>query len=392
MSQTLSPEAVRLEIAPYKESMLSLLEMFVNHDSPSQRADLTTVLAHVVADEARSVGLAVERVPILEYGDCLVCRGPSKVGEPRVLIVAHLDTVYPEGTASERPFRIDGQRAFGPGVYDMKSGIVIALFAIRTLYKLLPDVGVAVTLLINTDEEPGSPQSRDLILREAQRHDLALIMEPGGPRGTLTLRRKGVGLFTLTVEGREAHAGADPSRGINSIVDMAQRLIALTATERLDESTTVNVGLVNGGTSPAVSPRWCEAVIDIRVASLEAQKEALARLEEIVALPGRNGARAFVRGGFHRQPMLPSQEAMRLAAAITALAGELGFELGIGESGGASDGNLTAAAGLSTIDGLGAHGGGAHSPDEFIAITSLYNKCALLALFLASLGGNTSNP
>jgi glutamate carboxypeptidase len=299
-------------------------------------------------------------------------------------MVGHFDTVYAAGTTRERPFRVEGPLAYGPGTVDMKGGLVIAIFALEALQ----EAGVAmppVTLIMNGDEEPGSPRSRGAILREAPGHDLALILEPGRPGPALTIARNGVGIFRMTVSGVEAHAGSEPEKGANAIVEAAHKAAALYALNDFAVGTTVNPGVIGGGTKPYVVPGSCELVTDIRVPKLSEQArvlEALDRITHEVHVPGTSTELA---GGFHRPPMEPTERTHEYVCLLRSVARSVGYPLGTTSSGGASDGNLTASAGVPTIDGMGAQGGRSHSPEEYIEIESLTRKGAVLAGFLASL-------
>lgn len=374
--------------------MWEWLETAVNLDSPSEHKELTQKVATLFAGFARECGLTVERVPQAEpFADCVVARWTpdpkvpaAELREP-VLLVGHMDTVFGPDEVAKRPFRRDGDRAYGPGVYDMKGGLVIGLTALRCVLEEFEDAWrTPVTFIMNPDEEPGSPVSRDLINQEAPKHGLSLVLEPG--RGTeqeptFTVRRKGVGILNIDVTGVEAHAGQEPELGVNSIVDMAHRILAVDAIQDLEVGTTVNAGVIQGGTHPYVVAGATRLQLDVRVPSEAEQERVLRELRAVVAGKWVPGAVATLSGGFHRPPMVPDDRATRIAETMVAFSQQVGYPVGMGQSGGASDGNLTAALGVPTIDGLGAQGGRAHSADEYVISSSILGKCQLVGRTLA---------
>lgn len=377
-----------------RDELLSFLEQVVNMDSPSDHKDLVDAAGSVFADRCREIGLGVTFDRQAEFGDNVVARigDPDTTDHrPRALMVGHMDTVYGRDTARERPFRITDGYAYGPGIHDMKGGLAIGLFALEAAMKHASRWRSAVTFIFNSDEEPGSPRSRKLITAESKRHDLALILEPGRPGPALTLGRKGVGVFRLSVEGVAAHAGAEPERGVNTIIDLAHRVLAVAQLADPNATgsagTTVTPGVITGGTEPYVVPDHADLRIDIRVPTLTEQQRVLDGLDRVVRSEVVAGATASLEGGFHRPPMEPTEETHRYAKYLQTIAAEEGFPLSASASGGASDGNLTAAL-IPTLDGLGTHGGRAHSPEEYIEIHSLFAKCAVLANFLLSLNAD----
>jgi glutamate carboxypeptidase len=267
----------------------------------------------------------------------------------------------------------------------MKGGLTIGLFALEALQAALGEIPLEVTFIFNGDEEVGSPRSRKVILEEAPRHDLALVLEPGRPGPALTVERKGVGIFRIAVEGTEAHAGAEPEKGVNSIVEAAHKIIAIQALNDWPAGTIVTPGVVSGGTKPYVVPGHTEIAIDCRVASAAERERINEALAGIAARSTIPGTRSALSGGFHRPPMEASEAGMAYVRRMQAIAEAVGYPLGAASTGGASDGNLTASVGTPTIDGLGVHGGRAHSPDEFIEVPSLEAKCRVLACFLGDI-------
>lgn len=378
-------EAIGAAVAARAPEALRFLEMLVNMDSPTEDKALSDRVGDVLERKAAGLGFACGRDRQEVYADTRLCRLGAPEARQRVLMVGHFDTVYAAGTAAARPFRIEGGRALGPGVLDMKGGLVVGLFAVEAVQGVLGKVPLELTFLFNGDEEIGSPGSRHLILEEARRHDLALILEPGRPGPSITIGRKGVGIFRIGVTGREAHAGAEPENGINSIVEAAHKTLAIEALTNPAVGTIVTPGVVHGGTRPYVVPGETRLEVDCRVASEAERARIEAALADIVAHSTVPGARATLEGGFHRPPMEQGAAAAEHIARLQEVARAMGYPLGTATTGGASDGNLTASVGTPTIDGLGVHGGRAHSAEEFIDIASLEAKTRVLAAFLADL-------
>jgi glutamate carboxypeptidase len=383
-------DALSRSIAAREQEMIAFLTQIVNMDSPSEDKALTDRVGDVLQRKAESLGMACEIDPQSAFGDNRICRiAPAAAAAAkrmaRVLLVGHFDTVYAAGTVAQRPFRIEGDTAYGPGTNDMKGGLAVGLFALQALRDVLGDMPVEVTFIFNSDEEVGSPRSRKVILAEGARHDVALVLEPGADGPALKIRRRGVGIFRIHVEGIEAHAGTEPEKGANSIVEMAHKVLAVEALNDAAAGTTVTAGVIHGGTKPYVVPGACVLEIDSRVTSLREQ----ARIEAaLAAIAGRTivpGTRSRLEGSFHRPPMETSERTMAYIAHMQQVGEAVGFPIATAASGASSDGNLLAAAGTPTIDGLGPHGGRPHSPNEYIELATLGAKCKLLAAFLATL-------
>ncbi|ALS20975.1 peptidase [Paenibacillus naphthalenovorans] len=372
-------QTIKEQIEGYMPDILRLLEESVNIDSPSTDKRQNDLMADWFTRQfQRLTGGRVIRVPNETYGDRLLCEVGS--GEKQILLLGHYDTVWPLGEAARRPFRIEDGRAYGPGVYDMKAGLLQAIFALKALLDSgrFPE-DKKVVLLMNSDEELGSPTSRALIEEQAKLSAVAFVLEPPmEPSGALKTSRKGSGRYKLAVQGISAHAGVNPEKGVSAIHELACQIQRLHALTDLSRGTTVNVGVIRGGIGSNVVAEHAEGEIDVRVAtSAEAERiEAeLARL--IPALPQ---ARLTLTGRMMRPPM----ERTDRTAALFALAQEIartdhGIELAETHTGGVSDGNFTAAVGTPTLDGLGARGDFAHSPDEYVRIDEIPLRTALLA-------------
>ena len=368
------------------------LRQAVEIESPSNSKPGIDRLARFFAGECeRQCG----KVTLLEQRDCgagliaefwggttgaNVARRATRV-KP-VLLLGHLDTVWPQGTLRRMPFRIRNGRAYGPGVMDMKSGIAIALAAIRSLQALGIEPASPVRLLLTSDEEVGSWAFREKIEAEAKRARAVLVLEPAAEGGALKTARKGVGEFQITVRGRASHAGINPGRGVNAIAELARQLLRLEKFADPNRGITLNAGVIEGGTRPNVVPELARAVVDVRIRRLR-DGERLAR--RIFGLkPIHPGARLKVEGGINRPP-LERIRAVELYRKAWALARELGFAVEEASTGGGSDGNFTAALGIPTLDGMGAVGDGAHAIHEHIVIRELPRRAALLAALVATL-------
>jgi glutamate carboxypeptidase len=351
---------------------ISLLEAVVNMDSPTVDKPLVDRLVRYLGTRFQTLGGSVEYIPAERFGDHLVARfdGASK---SRLLVLGHTDTVFPAGEVDRRPFKIENDRATGPGVFDMKAGITLIWAALRASGPLPRPV----TVLLTSDEEMGSPSSRELIEREAGAASAVLVLEPSLPGGGIKTSRKGVGRFTVMASGRAAHAGIDPSRGINAIEEIAHQIVLLQGMSDRARGTTVTVGVVQGGTRVNVVPAEAGVEIDVRITSNE---EAARVTEMIRALrPRLPGATLHIRGGINRPPMERTSDTARLFEIAREIGEELGIRIEEGSTGGASDGNFTAAMGIPTLDGLGPIGDGAHSLEEYVEIASLPERAALIA-------------
>jgi glutamate carboxypeptidase len=349
---------------------LQFLEQMVSMESPSFDKALVDAFVRFVGPRFAEIGGAVEYVRAERFGDHLVARfgGHSK---SRILLLGHTDTVWPAGELAKRPFNIADGRATGPGVFDMKAGILLMWMALQV------SNASPVTVLLASDEEVGSNSSRALIESEAALCRTVLVLEPSLPGGALKTSRKGVGRFTLKAIGRAAHAGIDPEKGVNAIEEISRQILNLQKMTDLSVGTTVTVGVVQGGTRSNVVPAEAAAEIDVRIASVDEAERIATRIKSLS--PELAGARLEIRGGIMRPPMERTSETVRLFESARAIAAELGHDLKEGATGGASDGNFTAALGIPTLDGLGAAGGGAHAIDEWVDVASLPLRAALLA-------------
>ena len=314
-----------------------------------------------------------------QLGDVVVGRLPGTGA--RLLLIGHMDTVFDDGTAAARPYRRDGDRALGPGVSDMKGGLLAGLHALGALAEA--GVHPSVTFVANPDEEIGSIFSTAIIRRLAAEHDVALVLECARANGDIVSARKGIADLELQLAGRAAHAGVEPEKGRSAILEAAHQVLALHALNGRWPTVTVNAGVIVGGTRPNVVAADCRVEVDLRAATSAEFDAAQAEVERIVAKPTINGVTATLRQTASHPPMERTPATGRLAELAIQIAGELGFALRDTATGGASDANTTSAAGLPTLDGLGPIGGDDHSADEWLDLGSVASRTELLALLMA---------
>lgn len=320
----------------------------------------------------------VERLPVTEHGDCWLARLPGH-GTGRVLLMGHLDTVYPDGTAAARPMHFEGSKIIGPGVCDMKGGLLVGMYALRALQIANYDDFEEIAFFFNSDEEMGSPSSRPIYEPVARGRDAALVLESARANGDIVSARKGSAEFTLRVNGKAAHAGVEPEKGANAVVELAHQILALYGLNGMMPGVTVNPGVINGGTVSNVIPAEAWVVVDVRATDLagaEAITKALNGLPAHTAVPGTH---TEIRGNFSYPPMARTPAVKLLAELARDSAHELGFEINDVATGGASDANVLASLGLPVLDGLGPIGGLDHSPDEYVEADSFVPRAAMVA-------------
>jgi glutamate carboxypeptidase len=379
----LSKKFLRL-LKPRLPQMLATLRRFVTAESPSLDKSATDRCCGVVAEEWSRHGARVERIAQKHRGDLLrITHAAAKSrSSGQLLVLGHYDTVYSTGTLAKMPFRLKGGKVYGPGIFDMKAGIVQALFALQALQQAEIPLRKRLVFLWTSDEEIGSESSRKFFEAEARRSDAVFVLEPSfGPRGLLKTARKGVGEAELIVHGRASHAGLAPREGINAIHELARQLARIEGWNDFRRGVTINAGIIEGGTRTNVIPERARAVLDLRALRISDMRAMERRLHAL--RPFHRGARLEVTGGFGRPPL-----ERKMSAALFARAKSLGkqINLSLGEctAGGGSDGNFTAALGIPTLDGLGAVGDGAHSSHEHIFINAMPERAALLAALLAT--------
>lgn len=370
--------------------MIACIQALVECESPSDHPPSVNRFVELFSGMVKDIA-RVRTYAGGAYGNHLRCEfklpgssEPALRRHGQILALGHSDTVWPLGTLKTMPFRQSRGRLWGPGVLDMKAGLVFFGFAMRILRELDVPVRRKVVLQINSDEEVGSPSSRVLTEGIARQSIAVLVLEPGtGLHGKLKTARKGVGDYRVTVRGRAAHAGLDFEQGANAVVEMARQIERIASFTRLQKGITVSPGVIQGGTRSNVVPAECHVEVDVRAPSAAAQRYLERQFASLKPFDTR--CTVDLSGGLNRPPMERSAGVRRLFQKACALGEEIGVELEESSSGGGSDGNFTAALGVPTLDGLGAAGEGAHASHESILINRIADRTALLAKLVASL-------
>ena len=366
------------------DAYLDELKTIVNIDSGTfTKAGVDRVAAYL-QERFQGLGFSTRFDQQEHYGDHLVATHQGNApGGPRILLIGHIDTVLPDGEAGRRPFAIsrrDGARiATGPGILDMKSGVLIGMYALHLLIEGQQANYSQVTFICNSDEEIGSPSSRPLIQQLAQQADAVLVLEPGRAQGTIVSSRKGCGQYRVEVHGLSAHAGVEPQRGRNAILELSYQVQKMQALNGTIPGATLSVGIIRGGERTNVVPDYAYFDMDVRVAdqaSLKALEEAMRQVTHQNKLAG---TRITLNGSLLCQPFERNQHNEQLVALAKEAGRELGVKIQDVGSGGASDANTTAAMAIPTLDGLGAGGGLAHNPGEYIELDYLPTRIALAA-------------
>jgi glutamate carboxypeptidase len=378
------PAGLQAAVAARYPRFVDELSTLVAIDCGSYTPTGVNRVADGVGASLAELGAAVERIPHRpegrerQLGDLVI--GRLSGSGPRLLLIGHMDTVFEPGTAAERPFRVSGERATGPGVSDMKGGLLAGLHALAALHAI--DRRPSVTFVANPDEEIGSPFSTPHIRRLVADHDAALVLECARANGDIVSARKGIADYEVTISGRAAHAGVEPEKGRSAIVEAARQVLALHALNGRWPSVTLNAGVIEGGTRPNVVAAACRLELDVRAATASEFDLAVAEVREIVTHPTLEGVSAELRQAAFHPPMERTAGNARMAELAIAIAAEMGFELHEALTGGASDANTTTAAGLPSLDGLGPIGGDDHSADEWLDLSSVVPRTTLLAALI----------
>ncbi|MCI0421782.1 MAG: M20 family metallopeptidase [Acidobacteria bacterium] len=364
--------------------MVQWLTKLINTDTPSDQKQPLDRLATWFAGQLRSCGAQTQILQNQEAGNHLLARwtGAGARRKP-ILILGHLDTVWGLGESQRRPARIENRKLFGPGAFDMRGGLTLVLALAKYLATHPSELGRPVTILLDSDEEVGSLTSRPLIEAEAQRSEAVLVVEPCLPGGALKTFRKGVGRFTISAQGVAAHAGVDYSKGVSAIQELAHQVLAVYKLNDPAKGTTVNVGVIRGGSRSNVVASQAEMEVDVRIAAAAEGERLTALLRGLK--PKNRGASLQISGGINRPPMERTAKIVDLFHRASALAAQIGIELAQGETGGGSDGCFTAALGIPTLDGLGPDGAGPHALHEHVLIESLVPRAALLTQLVLKL-------
>lgn len=361
---------------------LAELREWVSIETPSADRIAVTRLLQLVSVRCAESHLMVEWAGGGD-GACLtlLARGGPNTSSPGILVLAHLDTVHPTGTLETRlPWRVDGDRLYGPGVYDMKGSALMALSAWRHLVAAGRSSKVPVTFLFSPDEEIGSPSSRAIIEREAKNALATFVVEPARDGGKIVTSRKGVARFVITAKGRAAHSGTNFEKGRNAISEIAAQIPLLDGLTNLAEGITVNVGMIEGGTNANTIADYCRIVVDVRLQRMEQAEPVLAAIRSLKPL--NRDIKLDIMGELNRPPFGYGPGSQALFRHARATAADLGIDLVGVSAGGASDGNFTAALGIPTLDGLGVDGAGAHTLEEHILLSSVVPRIDLFAALL----------
>jgi glutamate carboxypeptidase len=374
-------EAIVRSAHERRDVTMALLKQLVEFESPTSDKLAMDRLIDFLEVELRKRGATVERLRQKEYGDLLVARFGS--GQKPLHVMTHVDTVWPIGTIERMPWRIEGDHAHGPGIYDMKASAAMMFTALD----ILSDLQIShrpIVWTINTEEEVGSPVSRPVLEAEARAAEMVLCLEPPvPPRGSLKTERKGVGMFEMEIDGRASHAGADHSAGISAIEELARQIQWLHGFTDYDKGTTVNVGVVEGGTKRNVVAAHASALIDLRVTSMtEAERVVPAILGASAQV---EGATVRVSGEMNRPPMERTDAIVAAFQRAQEIGRLIEQDLTEASTGGGSDGNFTAAIGAATLDGLGCPGDGGHADNEHIIVSEVAPRTALIAALMAEL-------
>ena len=364
------------------ERLLEELSGWVQLETPTTDPSAVNRLMDIAQTELTRAGAATTRIPGRDgFGDNLIARTPGN-GKP-VLVAGHLDTVWSVGTLDGMPYQVNGGKAHGPGIYDMKAGSFLAFHAVRSILQQHVRTRRPIVLLLTLDEEVGSPTSRQWIEREAEAAACVLIPEPAGQGGACVTARKGVGRFVMRVEGRGAHSGGNFQEGASAVVELARQIMRIHELVDLDRGITLNAAPVWGGSRPNVISPDAGCEIDLRVNSLADGAHMESLLLETTALTP--GCRVVVKGGMNRPPFAEDAGIMTLYEKARGIAETVGIALPRQHRGGGSDGNFTAAMGVPTLDGLGCPGSGAHASHEHILWQQLAPRAALMAGLLEEL-------
>ena len=360
--------------------ILGTLKTMVELESFTSDKQGTDALSDYLIQRLRELGAQTTVIPQDQVGNHVIA--DIEGGEGRIMLLCHMDTVWPKGTIEKRPFTVKEGLAYGPGILDMKAGIAIALHALETLRTHGMQPKHKIKIVLNSDEETGSTSSRQLIEEEARKSDQVFCLEPGaGKKGALKTGRKGVGMFQVKVTGKAAHAGNEPEKGVSAIEEMAHQILRLHSLTDFSRGTTVNVGVLQGGAVRNQVAAFAEALVDLRVTTIA---EAIRVEREILnASPVLNDALVEVTGSLNRPPMERTESTAMMLNWVKEFADPLGIHLEETQVGGGSDAQFVAALGIPVLDGMGGVGEGPHADHENIVVSELPRRVALLASIMA---------
>lgn len=367
-------EQIKFSTTQYLQDLAKL----VNIDSGSNSPAGVAAVAEFFDQKYREMGWQVTKQQFdSSVGPCLEITNQA-AAQFDLLLLGHIDTVFPVGTARERPFTIKDGHAYGPGVNDMKAGVLLMYYALRVLHTQAALGDKAICVALNSDEEIGSAFSRPWIEKLAQKSKYVFVLEPARANGALVKERKGVGRYQLEFTGVASHSGVDHQKGKSAINELGHWIISLHGLTDYQLGTTVNVGLVSGGTATNVVAEHAEAKVDLRITDMEELQRVEATIRKLVEQPKTPGVKVHVTGGVQRPPMNAGDATEKLCALVEEIGKRVNVAVKWAKTGGGSDGNFSAALGIPTIDGLGPIGGGSHSVDEYLVIESIEPRFKLL--------------
>jgi glutamate carboxypeptidase len=367
-----------------REEILEGIRGWVEIETPTIEPEAVNQLVTKVENDYLALGATTERIPGRDgFGDLLKVRTPWGGDKPGLLVLAHLDTVHPLGTLEHNlRFRVEGDRAYGPGIYDMKGGGYLGFYAFQQFRKHNLETPLPITFLYNSDEELSSQSSRPVIEEEARKARYVLVLEPAREGGKVVTARKGSARFNIRITGRPSHSGSKHAEGRSAIKELARQIIDLEAMTDYDTGLTVNVGVISGGTRPNVIPETATAMVDMRVPTAEIADEAVVKVLSLK--PYDPDVKVEVTGELKRPPYERLPHNIEIFEHAKRLAAEIGFELRDLKTGGGSDGNFTAST-IPTLDGMGVDGAGAHTFDEHLLVSSLEPRATLVIRLMETL-------
>ncbi|KPY24185.1 Glutamate carboxypeptidase [Pseudomonas syringae pv. papulans] len=380
-------KAIQADAEQYKDDALKLLERLVNIDSGSGYVPGLTKVSDIAIEELKKLGATIELVPNTPEASNHVIATLKGTGKAKILLMAHMDTVFKEGSAAERPFHIKDGRAYGPGVMDDKGGIVAAIYALKVLHNLKFTDYAQITVLLDASEETGSGVATELIKKTAKEHDVTLNLEPGRPADGLVVWRKGSATALVEVKGKASHAGVAPELGRNAATEVAHQILQLGKLGDEEKKTTINFTVLKAGDRTNVIPDQASAKADVRAAvpeEFDRVEQDLARVSATKLVPDTEVKTSLVRG---LPPMPQTAQSDALVAMAQGIYGELGRTLTIEGSGGAADSSLSASVGTPTLDGFGIVGGNIHTPEEYAEVGSVAPRIYLLSRMIMKLSG-----
>jgi glutamate carboxypeptidase len=390
-SQLSQEQAARLltRFEQRREHILRLTRELCEIETPSGDAEGSRAIAEVIARAAREIP-SVSKVERFEaangFGEHIRIEAfADRTGGRPLLILGHTDTVHPRGTLAARPWREEDGKVYAPGIFDMKVGCALALEVLRVCAELELAPRGPVVLLLTCDEETGSASGRALVERDARNSEYSLVIEPPAPGGCVKTERKGTAMFVLSAEGRAAHAGLEPEKGASAVLEIARQVERAHALADTSQGTTVNVGVISGGTHSNVVAAEARAEIDVRFRNAREAARIERAIKDLALAPVDSRVKLSARGGINRPPLERTAAGRELYERARSLAATLGFELGEASVGGGSDGNFAAACGVTVLDGLGVDGDGAHALHEHILSDRIAPRAALVASLLAAL-------